>query len=300
MHNAGIRMIGTSTMKLTVAIFAASLFCCTIGRADYFAVVPSEYTNLEPGYEIGEPINGYSSTLGQTVQYVIPNGYLTGLQNQELTGLSFRLNTSYDPVLGQITYSDYTVQLSTFSGASLSSTFANNEVNPVTVMTGPFVVGAGAFYTGATGTTPNSFGNFVTFTTPYNYTNGNLLVTIRHSQPQGPGGSPYWSVDAFASGYSSKIAHNDDATIATTTWSYSPVTEFTTATLTPDGFVDGDFGADPGKIIGGGTQGPNHGAGGGSGLSAVPEPGIFSLLSLGGVLFLVFRRIQGKTTLIGN
>jgi hypothetical protein len=87
---------------------------CNTGFSDSFAVVPSSYANTDGPGEIGEVINGYSSSVGQTLQYVIPATYLTGLTNQSLTGLAFRLNNEYDPNLPQINYSDFTIQLTFF------------------------------------------------------------------------------------------------------------------------------------------------------------------------------------------
>jgi hypothetical protein len=127
------------------------------------------------------------------------------------------------------------------------------------VLTGPFSFVAGAFPTGATGTTPNGFGNFLTFETAYSYDGGNLLVTIRHTQPTGGESSSYWSVDAYASGYNAAIGHDASATTATTLWSYSPITEFTTAALNSDGIV-------------------------------VPEPSTLALAGLAGLAGLLFRR----------
>jgi hypothetical protein len=98
----------------------------------------------------------------------------------------------------------------------------------------------------------------LTFDTQYLYSGGNLLVTIRHAQPQGPAANPYWSVDAYNSGYDSAIGHDANATTATTLWPYSPITEFTTAALNPDG--------------------------------TVPEPSTLTLAGLGGLSLLAFRR----------
>jgi hypothetical protein len=226
------------TKILSLAVLAVGSFVrSTTAFADNFAVVPSEYANTTaPGNpEIGEAINGYGSSAGQTLQYVIRGSYLTGLQNQDLTGLTFRLNNNYAPSLPQINYADYTIELSSFSGASLSMTFAANLLNPITVRSGAFSFDAGAFPTGASQSTPNGFGGFITFQTPYSYSAGDLLVSLRHSQPQGPADDPYWSTDAYDSGTSSVIGHDATATIGSTVWPYSPITEFTTAPLNEDG-----------------------------------------------------------------
>jgi hypothetical protein len=250
-------------LKVSLAVLAACLGSCHAVLADDFAVVPSEYANLAGPSEIGEAINGYDSATGQTLQYIIPASYLSGLTGQNLTGLAFRLNDNYAPDLPQINYSDFTIQLSIFNGDSLSSTFADNMVDPTTVRTGAFSFDAGAFPTGASGTTPNGFGDFITFENAYAYDGGNLLVTIQHAQPAGAESSTYWSVDAYSSGFDAAIAHDASATTADTLWPYSPITEFTTAPLTPDGIV------------------------------ATPEPSSLALAAIGGLGNLwLFRRRQ--------
>jgi hypothetical protein len=259
-------VVRTAALGISLVTLAAGLFLCNTGRSDSFAVVPAEYANTTaPGNgEIGEAINGSSS--GETLQYVIPASYLTGLSGQSLTGLGFRLNNNYAPNLPQIDYSEYNIQLSLFSGSSLSSTFADNLVDPVTVRSGAFSFVAGAFPTGAQpgSTTPNGFGNFISFQTPFDYASGNLLVTIQHSQPQlsDPEVS-YWSVDAYDSGFNPTIGHDDTATSGLTYWPDSPITEFTTAALNVDGTV-------------------------------VPEPSTFVLGGAGLLGLLVFRRRNAR------
>src|ERR1019366_7655168 len=115
------------------AVLAAGMVVCNTGLAATIAVSPPSYANYTAGYEMNEPLYGNGSGSGgsgATVQYVVPASDLTGLNNQALTGLAFRLSDYYAPNLPQINYSDYTIQLSAFSGSSLSSTFANNLVNP--------------------------------------------------------------------------------------------------------------------------------------------------------------------------
>jgi hypothetical protein len=254
-------ILKTTAQKMSLAILATGLFYGNTAQADTVAVVPSEYTDTAGTAEIGEAINGYSSSTGQTLQYVIPASYLTGLADQNLTGLAFRLNNNYAPDLPQIDYSDFTIQLSTFTGDTLSSTFADNLVDPATVRSGAFSFDAGAFPTGATGTTPNGFGDFITFQNTYDYTGGNLLVTLRHAQPTGAEESSYWSVDAYSSGFAAAIGHDAGATTADTLWDNSPITEFTTSPLTANGIV------------------------------ATPEPSTLALAGMGAVgSLMLFRR----------
>jgi hypothetical protein len=248
-------------MKISLALLAAGIALCNTGRSDNVAVVPSEYANTPGTAEIGEAINGYNSASGQTLQYVLPAIDLAGLAGQNLTGMAFRLNLDYAPNLPQINYADFTVQLSTFTGDYLSTTFADNLLDPTTVRTGAFSFDAGAFPTDGGGATPNRFGDFITFNNTYAYGGGNLLVTIRHAQPTGAEDSSYWSVDAYSSGFEAAIGHDANATVASTLWGESPITEFTTSALTPDGIV------------------------------ATPEPSTLALAGMGGVGgLLLFRR----------
>jgi hypothetical protein len=219
------------------AVLAAGMVVCNTGFADTTAVSPLSYANYTAGNEMNEPLYGSGSGSGgqgATVQYVVPTSDLTGLNNQALTGLAFRLSDYYAPNLPQINYSDYTIQLSAFSGSSLSSTFANNLVNPTTVLTGPLSLAAGAFPTGASGITPNGFGDFISFGNSYAYSGGDLLVTISHSAPQGiDGGSlSFFSCDAdWNSGVLSVLTGEANATTGMTD-NVMPVTEFTTVPVT--------------------------------------------------------------------
>jgi hypothetical protein len=218
------------------AVLAAGMVVCNTGLADTIAVAPLSYANYTAGNEVNEPLNGGAQ--GATVQYVVAASDLTGLNNQALTGLAFRLSDNYAPSLPQINYSDYTIQLSAFSGSSLSSTFANNLVNPTTVLTGPLSLAAGAFPTGASGTTPNGFGDFITFGNAYTYNGGNLLVTISHSAPQDAGGGflDFFSCDADWNPGTvlSVLASEANATTGTTYNGVMPVTEFTTVAVIPE------------------------------------------------------------------
>lgn len=228
-------------MKKKMGLLVAVMVVNQLGGvalADSISVVPAEFAAAEAPGEIGEPINGYSSSSGQLIQYVISQNYLAGLQGQNLTGLSFRLDNNYDPSLTAINYTDFSITLSPFASTALSNIPGQNIVGGQQVVTGPFQFDAGAFPTGGSGSNPNSFGNFITFDTPYAYNNGNLLVTLSHSQPTGPSPYPYWSVDAFQGAYSSLIVHNANGTGSTGSfWGYSPVTEFTSLSLNPNGTV---------------------------------------------------------------
>jgi len=226
--------IGTSTVKVSLAI-AAGLLCCNTGRSDT-VVAPGQYAQSQDGIynEISEPLGGGSS--GTALQYVISASDLTGIVGQDLSGLAFRLNNMYAPSLPHFYYDDYTIQLSSFSGGSLSSIFANNLVNPVTVRTGALSFDAGAFPNGAAPytSTPNEFGSTIAFQTGYTYAGGDLLVTIRHAQEQVDEGDflPFFSEDAyFGSGSAGTLLAGDAGATFGSVYDNTPITEFTTGSV---------------------------------------------------------------------
>jgi len=216
---------------LLVAAVSAS------SRADQSVVVPNGNTDVSGDTEIGEVLNGYNSDTGQVVQYDISAADLTSLQNTVLTGIAFRLSNMYDPSLPAIFYDNFTVELSAAAGSSLTPVFADNIVNGTVVYNDSFSFAADAFPTGAPAysSIPNGFGAYIKFSTPYDYTTGDLIVTLGHSQPVGAEDSSYWSVDANSSDtQTTLIAHDEDATSQSLAVSVVPITEFTTSTSLAD------------------------------------------------------------------
>jgi hypothetical protein len=106
-------------------------------------------------------------------------------------------------------------------------------VNPTTVLTGPLSLAAGALPTGASGTTPNGFGDVISFGNAYTYSGGDLLVTISHSAPEGvDGGSlDFFSCDAYWNpGVLSVLGGQANATTGFND-DVMPVTAFTTVVV---------------------------------------------------------------------
>src|SRR5690349_4563859 len=61
----------------------------------------------------------------------------------------------------------------------MSNTLADNRgADEVLVHTGPLTIGAGDYPTGGS---PNAFGATISFTTPYTYTGGPLLLEYSHT-----------------------------------------------------------------------------------------------------------------------
>lgn len=213
---------------LLAAAFAAQASATTL------AVVPSTYATAEAPGEMSEPLIGGAS--GELAQYVFDASHLSGLAGQTLTGLTFRLDGTYDSDTTARAFADYTVKLGIWSGGTFSNTPQSNLNASVsqTVRTGAFT-----FTPGATSTTygaANGFGNFMTFQTPFAYGGGDLLVTLSHSQVDA--GHSFVSTDSFANAQT-VFSHNANAynTPGYTHWQYAPVIQFTTSTLTPEGTV---------------------------------------------------------------
>jgi hypothetical protein len=98
-----------------------------------------------------------------------------------LVGLAFRLNAGEASPASPLVFAAYDIQLSTSLNqpGSLDDIFANNIApDVVTVRSGPLTIPANAF---PSGSSPNLFGPEITFTTPFTYGGGDLLITIRYT-----------------------------------------------------------------------------------------------------------------------
>ena len=183
--------------------------------------------SVEGDAEFGEPMSGTA-----TFQYIIPSSALTAFQNQTITGLAFRADSSFDPVAPAYGFASLRISvgstgLTTLNGAS--TTFANNNVGATTTYNGSF------YYTNSLpgGGSPNTFGDFIHFTTPYAYTTGNLIITISHTTNvyQGTGANSAWpgTADAYVNTGGVLFANTYNAASATWPWrNVSPVTAITT------------------------------------------------------------------------
>ncbi len=113
------------------------------------------------------------------------------------------------------TITDYEIRLgtSTLTPATRSATFANNITNAVLVRDGALTFAAGAFPGGpSTGTTPEGWGPVLTFTTPYVYRGGPLVIEIRTSGGA-PAGTQANCVDSDSSAGSVSITFSQTATV---------------------------------------------------------------------------------------
>jgi len=100
----------------------------------------------------------------------------------------------------------------------------------VTARTGALSFAAGAFPSGGS---PNAFGPLISFTIPYTYTGGDLLVTVRHTDP---GASA--NVDAQRDvNVQNVFADGDTAATATGSGGFAPVVRLGFAPTAPAGAV---------------------------------------------------------------
>jgi len=150
------------------------------------------FPNGSGAVEGSTSISGIFNTAPVTFQFVWAASELGALSiGDQITGIRFRQDGGgvAEPSAGS-TFTDYSIAVSASANAigSLSTTFASNvSGTSVVVRTGGLTIPAGA-YPG--GSSPNSFGPLIGFTTPYGYTGGDLLFTITHT-----GGTGFFSVD---------------------------------------------------------------------------------------------------------
>ncbi|HYE63243.1 MAG TPA: hypothetical protein VD997_14705 [Phycisphaerales bacterium] len=111
--------------------------------------------------------------------------------NVNITALAFRRPPATLPSFPfpswpttQLTFANWDMTLSPSDAIAgqMSSTYTNNiGAGAVMVRSGSLTLAPGAFPGGSPAPTPNPWGTDITFTTPYFYTGGSLLITIRHT-----------------------------------------------------------------------------------------------------------------------
>jgi hypothetical protein len=172
--------------KTTIILRRISAFalvaCAIVPMTNAQVVVPNEFAST-PASTSG--LNTFIRDLGnpRTGQLLINANQLTSLVGQQIGGISFRLFTGATlpfPAM-DATWTDFTIRIGQgVAFGSQSTTFANNFVGlPTTVRTGPLTIAANS-YPVAPGD-PNPFGGQITFSLPFVYAGGNLLIEIRHT-----------------------------------------------------------------------------------------------------------------------
>ena len=136
---------------------------------------------------------GYSTlmhTQPRSYQLVVGPQELGGLPlGARITGVTWRLSTwivypDWPGIGNTANYSNYDIYLSQSNNppGSLSTTYTDNiGADVVQVRGGPLSFADAFFPGGALTPSVNPYGMLVSFTTPYVYQGGNLLLTIRHT-----------------------------------------------------------------------------------------------------------------------
>lgn len=163
-----------------------------------FLISTAQFTHADDPRAFNVMPNAYSGTGGtgsfigplsnaqRTYQWLINENQLTALVGNNITALTTRIPVSAGSnwPAADATYANYDIYLAPSRPPSQRSlTFDSNIVGTkVQVRSGSLFISAGSY---TTGSTPNNFGPPITFTTPYLYTGGHLLVELRHSTSNG-------------------------------------------------------------------------------------------------------------------
>ena len=179
MIGSAIRWIGQAAR-----VIAAGGACLTMAIATHSAtadVVVASNANTS--------VSGASDQYGLmdsgpvTFQFAYSSSQFTGIgAGSAITGIGFRLPAGSSTFNADLVYSSFSIQIgqSTALPGALSTTFATNEASDtVTALSGPRTIAAGSLVGGSE---PNPFLE-LTFTNAYTYTGGDILVTLRHSDP---------------------------------------------------------------------------------------------------------------------
>jgi hypothetical protein len=161
-----------------------------------------------------------------TFQWQIAASQLAPMAGDTVTSIGFRLATGASNVAAGASITNWDLELSPAANAlgSLSTTFANNiGAGGVTVYDSSVTLPA---LTGGAG--PNPF-FLITFTTPYTYTSGDLLMTLVI-----PGGGPQLALDGNLVDANGDTAGQPGGGTAQAQFFNYPITEFGYTTATPE------------------------------------------------------------------
>ena len=99
-----------------------------------------------------------------------------------ITGMTFRIAAG-GPASSAASFTNWDLTLAQAANtvSTMSTNFASNMSNPVTVRSGALSFNAGDFPTGATAPAVNPFGVVISFTSPYTYQGGDLVFEFSHT-----------------------------------------------------------------------------------------------------------------------
>src|SRR5258706_562964 len=167
-------------------IFAAAIFAAACVQGGTI-VIPAANAAAE-GSGAADVGNMFLGSFATTTQAFIPASMLSGIAvGSQITGMAFRLDSSASTSpASDLTWTNYDIVLSqpsaTFSTNTATPFASNLGADATAVRSGSLTITAGS-YTG--GGSPNPFGPFILFTTPYIYTGTALVIQIRSSGASG-------------------------------------------------------------------------------------------------------------------
>lgn len=143
--------------------------------------VPGEYAATTGDGKLNTTINPSP----RTYQMQFAASELTRMVGHQINGLSWRLDHSSAGGGGVRTWANYQITLAQAANsiAGMSSTFAANMLNPIMVRSGGLSLNLADF--SASGGPPRPFGSLISFSTPYIYTGGDLVVLVSHTAATG-------------------------------------------------------------------------------------------------------------------
>lgn len=150
-------------------------------RGDYITAPASAPTTE------GSTAGYWGTNQGLVSQELYPVSEMPGLvAGDVITGFSLRIDGSGYATAAYpsspVTWSEFNIEMGP-GNSSLTSTFANNWAStPTVVRTGSLSMGTG-FYPYSSNSQPEPWGTEITFTTPYTYTGGPLLIQVNDVSP---------------------------------------------------------------------------------------------------------------------
>jgi hypothetical protein len=172
-----------SGLTLTLGLAAA-----TSAAAQVVVVVPNIYTSTT-GSGLSQVLIGIQGN-PRTSQFIWNANQLAGLIGMQITGVNYRLHTAIPNgyPLQTTTWSDYRISMGPSVTPSLATgTYASNFLTtPTLVRSGPLSVPPFAWNTGGSGSTPDPWGVFIPFDTPFVYTGGPLGMLFTHPGSNNP------------------------------------------------------------------------------------------------------------------
>lgn len=159
---------------------AFSTICLSaVGAFGDTTVLPASFASTDAE-------DNYAFNSDYTHQQLFSGSAVAGLPiGAVITGMRLRLDGGQPTIQPtnstDVSTNNLDVRLGHSNNTTLSTNFASNEAaDTILTRSGPYTFAAGSLPGGAT---PNAFGSLISFTTPYVYTGGPLLLTMSYTSP---------------------------------------------------------------------------------------------------------------------